>query len=121
MSDDRETPTDSSGYTPDFELPRHDAIHENNWPEYEARGFRPVEDVDVDDVRVLKHAQATYGVEHVYTGDAFGYAEHRPLHDKPGKSIYVTPEGRKLAAERAREWQARLRKEREHEKPSESE
>ncbi len=101
MSDDKETPTGSSAHTPDFELPRHDAIREDNWPEYQAKGFRPVDNVEEGDPTNLDYAQSVYGVEHVYTGDAYSYADERPLRHKPGMSIYVTPEGMKRATERA--------------------
>jgi hypothetical protein len=104
MSDDRETPTGASAYTSDFELPRHDVIHEDNWPEYQARGFRPVRDVRKDEPETIDYIQSVYGVEHVYTGDAYSYDEDRPLRNKPGMTIYVSPEGRKQGAEDAQWW-----------------
>lgn len=76
-----------SNYEPDFVLPRHDVIHEDNWLEYEARGFFPVQaplDIAPDEF---------FSTEHVYTGHAFDYEAGRPLRHKPGVGVYTSPEG----------------------------
>jgi hypothetical protein len=99
-----------AGQTPDFELPRHDAIREGSWAEYEAKGFVPTP-FDFD------YAQGVYGPEHVYSGDEFSWAEGRPLRHKPGTGVYVSPEGIRLASERKHEQQERLRERRERGEP----
>ncbi len=102
QSPDSPTPPDAE-HAPNFELPRHGAIHEDNWVEYEAMGFTPIVGGDMD------FAQTVYGPEHVYSGDKFSWVEGRPLRHKPGTSIYVSPEGIKLARERKRESEEWLR------------
>jgi hypothetical protein len=95
--------TSSAGDTsndPNFEMPYHDAIHESNWPEYEARGFEPITDVDIEHLDAMRNI---YGSHNVYTGDSFSDEEGRPLRHKPGKSMYVSPEGIRQAAEMRRE------------------
>ena len=74
-------------YEPDFVLPRHDVIHEDNWLEYEARGFFPVP------IAALDLAQEFFSTEHIYTGHAFDYEAGRPLRHKPGVGVYTSPEG----------------------------
>lgn len=75
-----------------------DIITEKNHAEYWARGFHIVHDLpltgdeDQDDIN-LRVAKLDYGNENVYTGEAFDETEGRPLHLKPGKTIYVSPEG----------------------------
>ena len=101
------TPTDA-GRTPDFELPRHNAIREDNWAEYEARGFTPVS-------LPFRYAQMIFGVEHVYSGDAFSWKEERPLRHKPGSGVYVAPEGEQFAIEQEREREERHRQRQERE------
>jgi hypothetical protein len=73
-------------YEPDFVLPRHDVVHEDNWSEYEARGFVPV-------AAALDDAQECFSTEHIYTGHAFDYEAGRPLRHKPGVGVYASPEG----------------------------
>src|SRR5215218_7232652 len=75
-----------SGYEPDFVLPRHGAIREDNWEDYRARGLQPAHGP-------FEATQAIAGVEHVYTGDAYDYEAGRPLRHKPGIGVYVDPEG----------------------------
>lgn len=88
-------PTD---YDPDFTLPRRDAIREDNWQEYAARGFIPVPEP-------LGLAEVFYGVANVYTGDEYDYVEGRPLSHKPGVGAYISQAGMD-------HFQARLRDER---------
>jgi hypothetical protein len=95
-------PPEHTDYTPNFELPRHGAIREDNWPEFQAKGFLPV-------IGGLEFAQAIYGVEHVYTGDAYDYAERRPLRHIPRVGYYSDPEGLEHADRRAREREQRMR------------
>lgn len=95
-------------YTPDFILSHRDVIHENNWPEYEAKGFFMALGVPVDNddgvlTAFLNLAQELYGVENVYTGDAWSSPDGRPLQHKPGIGIYVHPDGRANVAA----WQAK--------------
>jgi hypothetical protein len=101
-----------SDYEPNFELPRHGVIREDNWLEYEARGFRPV-------IEPLKSAQLTYGIEHVYTGEPYDYREGRPLRHQPGEGVYVSPEGQQIGAQKSREWQEWLAQRAERQDPSE--
>jgi hypothetical protein len=86
MPDSPSNPPEHTDYTPDFELPRHGAIREDNWAQFQARGFRPV-------IGGLGFAQVIYGVEHVYTGDPYDYMEERPLHHRPGIGVYADPDG----------------------------
>ncbi len=90
-------------YEPNFELTHHGAIREDNWAEYEAKGFQPVEDLG------LRFVQGFYGVEHVYTGDAYDEKAARPLRHKPGTGIYVSPEGLAVGAEAVRKSRESLR------------
>lgn len=92
-------------YTPDFELPKHDVIHEDNWPQYQARGFVEVSELGLD------LAQSLYGAENVYTGDSYDYSATRPLRHKPGIGVYVSPDGLKRREAVRAEWE-RLRDER---------
>jgi hypothetical protein len=94
---------DSAEYDPDFVLPHLDAIGEDNWAEYEAKGFGIALGYD------LAAAQRQFGVEHVYTGHAFDFYENRPLRNKPGTSIYVDPEGLAISAEEKRAHEQRMR------------
>lgn len=88
-----------SDYEPDFVMPRHNAIHEDNCPEYEARGFVPVpEDLD--------GAQQFYGTANIYTGHAFDYEAGRPSRHEPGVGVYTTPAGLDYVAEKRRWWKA---------------
>jgi hypothetical protein len=102
MPDSPSNPPEHTDYTPDFELPRHGAIREDNWAEFQAKGFLPV-------IGGLEFAQAIYGVEHVYTGDPYDYMEERPLHHQPGIGYYADPEGLAHAEKRAREREQRMR------------
>jgi hypothetical protein len=80
---------------PNFSLAHRDAVREDSWAEYEAAGIkvekRVVSDSNFDDE--YDRAQTYYGVENVYSGDAFDEKEGRPLRHKPGRGIYVLPEG----------------------------
>lgn len=95
MTDMQESGT-YSAEEPDFVLPQHDAISEDNWAEYEARGFGIAVGYD------LAAAQRHFGVEHVYTGEAYDWQAGRPLRHKPGSTIYVDPEGLAIGAEKKR-------------------
>jgi hypothetical protein len=99
MTTNNEDPADQSDYRPDFELPRHGTIREDNWLEYEALGFRPVPEP-------LGWAQSWYGVEHVYTGDTYDYREGRPLRHMSGQGVYVDPEGLAHGVESLAKWKA---------------
>jgi hypothetical protein len=74
------------------------AVTEQNWTEYAAKGFRIIKDLSLegdeeqDDIN-LRVARLDYGDENVYTGDAFDEDAAMPLRYKPGKTIYITPEG----------------------------
>lgn len=98
-------------YEPDFTLPKIDAITEENWPEYEARGFEPRSAHALDPEKgkwsALELARDFYGIEHVYTGDAFDEQAGRPLRHKPGKSVYVSPEGMEGYRQRSADAEAR--------------
>lgn len=86
MADQQEGPGNQPGYVPNFELSHHGVIREGNWAEFQAKGLVPLpEDLDA--------AQAYYGVENVFTGDAYDWAAERPLQHKPGVGVYVTQEG----------------------------
>jgi hypothetical protein len=87
--------TSDDDYTPDFELSHRGVIHEDNWAEYEARGFEHLRDsLDfAHSPHDLNFAQTFYGVENVYTGDSYDDDAKRPLRHKPGVGIYVSPEG----------------------------
>lgn len=89
------TQEDASGHQsegrdhePDFTFPHHDVVHEDNWEEFRAKGWVAVPEE-------LKGAQAYFGTENVYTGDAYDVDADRPLRHKPGVGVYVTPEGLK--------------------------
>lgn len=116
MADQKETPADEPEHTPDFELPRHGVIREDNWPTYQARGFRPLWN---DDSSTLSDgfAQSLYGTAHVYTGDAYDEEEQRPLRHKPGVGIYSDPDGVTFHAEQQRKsdeyWRDREERQRE--------
>jgi hypothetical protein len=98
MADQNKAPADQPDRTPNFELPLHGVISEDNWPEYEAKGFKPISTI-LGTVRTLDYAQSHYGVEHVYTGDAYDDDAQRPLRHKPGTGIYVDPDGLELGKE----------------------
>jgi hypothetical protein len=100
---DEQASSNQTDHEPDFELARRNAIRENNWPEYEARGFQPVPG-DGADPTVLDLQQSYYGVENVYTGHAYDADAGRPLQHKPGVGIYVDPEGLAIAEEKERKW-----------------
>jgi hypothetical protein len=95
MTDSKENATDPADHTPNFELPLRGAIREDNWAEYEARGFQPVRNTSGSALE-LDYAQSHYGVEHVYTGDSYDDEAARPLQHKPGTGLYVDPEGLKI-------------------------
>lgn len=93
-----EHPSDPRDHEPDFVLPHIEAIREDNWAEFEARGFGVAIGWRLADVAA---AQRWFGIEHVYTGDAYDWEQGRPLRHKPGMSIYVDPEGLAIGA---RKW-----------------
>src|ERR1700729_3104093 len=100
MATDEVDTGQGSEYTPNFELSHRDVIHEDNWSEYEAMGFRPVPEP-------FGSGQAMYGVENIYSGDAYDYDARRPLRHKPGTSMYTSPEGLERAKRQAiehRKW-----------------
>jgi hypothetical protein len=97
MSNTQEGSTDSTEYEPDFVLPHIGAIREDNWAEYEAKGFGIAIGYD------LAAAQRQFGIEHVYTGDAYDWQQGRALRHKPGMTIYVDPEGLAISAEKKRQ------------------
>lgn len=78
-------------------LARQDAITEENWAEYQAKGFRVLDipPVDPNDKKALAEAEgeAGYWFGQFYTGHAYDRDAGRPLNHKPGVSIYVSPEG----------------------------
>jgi hypothetical protein len=86
---------------PDFDLPHRDAIHEDNWAEFEAKGFGVATGWSLTD---LAAAERWFGIEHVYTGDAFDRDQNRPLRHKPGMAIYVDPEGLAIGARKWKQW-----------------
>lgn len=109
---DNETNTDEQAeHTPDFEMPHYDAVHEDNWAEYQAKGFEPVSGVEIEHLDAMRNI---YGRHNLYTGDAYDDEAGRPLRHKPGASIYVSPEGLRHADEMRREhreYQHRLQEE----------
>lgn len=86
--------TPNSDYEPDFVMPNHDVIHEDNWEEYKARGFVPT-------LVPPSIAAGVVGIENVYTGDAYDYKAGRPLRHSPdaGQYAYLGPEGAKREKE----------------------
>jgi hypothetical protein len=114
MTDSHEGSTELTDYTPNFILPRHGVITQDNWPIFAAMGFIPLPEWSS-----LNLVQALCGVEHVYTGDAYDREAGRPSHDKPGICIYADAEGSdigadklggsELPAEWPRAWEKRLR------------
>lgn len=84
-------------HEPNFTLPRHGVIRENNWSEYEAQGFRPVPEDE-------KSAEIYYGVANVYTGDAYDWEAERPLRHKPGVGVYTNPAGLEHSQASAADW-----------------
>ncbi len=104
MPDTEARPNQEPTHEPNFELPRHGVIREDNWAEYQARGFEAVDHAAEPTSTIeLRFSQTIYGVEHVYTGDAWDEAEGRPLRLKPGVGIYADPEGLAIGEERSRE------------------
>jgi hypothetical protein len=101
MTDRKEATADDPEHTPNFELPRHGAIREDNWPEHQAAGFQPIWNSD-GSARSFGFAQMLYGTEHVYTGDAYDDGERRPLRHKPGVGLYTDPDGVTFHAEKKR-------------------
>ena len=111
MADNEVSPNQEPAHEPDFELPRYRVIREDNWPEYQARGFQPVKNAtQAEAVRALSSAEFHYGGdEHVSAGDAWDEAEERPLHHKPGIGIYADPQGLAIGEENDRHMQERIR------------
>jgi hypothetical protein len=75
---------------PDYWAEHRKVIHEDNWPDYQARGFVPIppslEECDDDLVFLL------YGLNGVYSGDGWDVEAGRPSKDKP-ESFYTNPDG----------------------------
>jgi hypothetical protein len=65
----------------------HHVIREDNWPEYEARGFFHLAR------GTYEEAQASLGAANVYIGDAWDDEAGRPLRHKPGTSFYSNDDG----------------------------
>ena len=101
MAESNAAPADEPEHTPDFELPRHGAITEDNWPEYQARGFVWLWNGD-DSTLSVRFAQSCYSAAHVYIGDAYDDDEQRPLRHQPGVGFYSDPDGLKFRAEQQR-------------------
>jgi hypothetical protein len=95
---------ENNDYVPDFELHR-DVVSEGNWLEYEAKGFSEFMPYTNEDD--LSFARNVCGIEHVYTGDAYDDDAGRPLRHKPGRSIYVDPQGRLNCVRTMRRWRDR--------------
>ena len=103
--------SEASSSSPNFELPRHGAIREDNWADYQTQGFVPVHNVeDSKDVFFLRVEQNAFGVENTYTGDAYDYDEQRPLRHKPGFGIYTNPAGLQHNKHQRTKWQTFHRK-----------
>jgi hypothetical protein len=84
----------NSHYEPNFVLPNHDVIHEDNWEEFRAKGFVPTgAPTDI--------AAEIVGIQNVYTGDAWDNEAVRPLRHKAGKGeyAYLGPEAAKRKQE----------------------
>jgi hypothetical protein len=101
MAEQKENPAAEPEHKPNFELPRHGVIREDNWPEYQAKGFIPLWNGDGSTLSV-RFAQGQYGTAHVYTGDAYDEDEQRPLQHKPGVGLYSDPDGIVYNAEHER-------------------
>jgi hypothetical protein len=82
----------------EWERTHLNVITEDNYTEYWARGFRIINDLPLtgdekEDDTNLGVARLDYGDDNVYTGDAYYADEGQPLSHKPGKTIYIRPEG----------------------------
>lgn len=90
---------ESAEHEPNFVLAHRDAVREDNWEGYEARGFRLYVTSDPATIsertfrKFVASAEATFGAANVYTGDCFDHEAGRPLRHKPGRSIYIDPAG----------------------------
>jgi hypothetical protein len=91
---------ESSGeYEPNFVLSHRDAVREDNWEGFAARGFKlyltadPTDMSDQEFRYYLASAEATHGAANVYTGDCYDPDAGRPLRHKQGRSIYIDPAG----------------------------
>jgi hypothetical protein len=84
----------------------HNAIREDNWFEYAARGFVPVIDLPENYPAMYLLDRKNY-----YDGDTWDKGAGRPLRFKPGFGVYTSPEGlaRRARAERLhRQYRRRL-------------
>jgi hypothetical protein len=99
MPDQQEAVDGSPEHTPDFDLLHYDVIHEDNWAEYQAKGYEPIGDFYPKRLDMMRNV---FGAHNLYTGDAWDYDEGRPLRHKPGSSIYTSPEGIRHSAEMSR-------------------
>jgi hypothetical protein len=93
---DREPAPDGTS-DPNFVLVRINAIHEDNWPEYEAQGFVPLKPIDRPDpdptaFGELDITRSVHGDANIYTGDAWDEQAGRPLRHKPGGTMYLRME-----------------------------
>jgi hypothetical protein len=106
----------ASDAEPNFTRPRPDVISEDNWQEYEAKGYGFLENQDslTDPAQrsELDRIKRIFGSENVVTGHAFDLAERRPLRHKPGIGIYIAPEADLKLAKDAEELDAKAAKER---------
>jgi hypothetical protein len=97
----------STEYEPNWTLPLHDAIREDNWAQYCGAVVVLWESLpDERASRWLASEQLRYGAGNVYTGDAYDYEEDRPLRHKPGKGIYVSEAGLAYSAYRKQAFEA---------------
>jgi hypothetical protein len=113
MISPKEVPADESEQASNFELPRYGVIREDNWPEYQARGFVPLGNGD-SSARRVGWAQTCYGIGHVYTGDAYDYDEGR----LSGRDLAVIRQVAMLRLMSARQIQAVHFADSEHDNPA---
>jgi hypothetical protein len=67
--------------------PEEHVIREDNWFEYQTRGFSPVRRC------TRKEAETFFGADNVYPGDAWDSEADRPLRHKPGTTYYTNYDG----------------------------
>jgi len=79
----------------EFTRPNIDAVTEENWEQFAAQGVMPITS-SVPEKRLqihLRFLQLNWGAANILTGDAYDEVEKRPLRHKPGRGIYMRPEG----------------------------
>jgi hypothetical protein len=89
-------PDGSDTSNTEFTFPNIDAVTEDNWQELAAQGVTvayPCWESQEALRAGLRFAQGAYGTGNVLTGDPFDEEEQRPLRLKPGRGVYVRPEG----------------------------